>query len=344
MGICHSGVTSNHSDQLFHRSSSPSTSIKILPSHNPSHGNNQLVASCSTESNTLETYIDSASAINRQRSSYTNKSLVMIGTDNDDKNENPHIEYTSGVTQLPKQSPDTPQRKNSTSYNPSTTKQFHDHTVNSLTKLSSMNRHSITQSMVQSQSDQTVQALYQSAAVPFNDTERVESLHSYSILDTPAESEYDTITRLATYISDTPMSFISLVDTSRQWFKSKQGTDICSMNRELAFCAHAILTPSKPFIINDTYTDPRFSYSPIVRAGLKIRAYAGCVILSSDKFALGTLCVVDTVPRQWNATQIHALQELAVLVGTQLDQRKQINLLQQSVTVLEMQSSKSIIA
>ncbi len=150
-----------------------------------------------------------------------------------------------------------------------------------------------------------------SAAIPINENFRLDALKSLDILDTQSEKEFDDITALATYICDTDLALISLVDKDRQWFKSKQGLVTCETPRNNSLCSHAILNPDKPLIVRDTREDKRFNQSPIILEGRQIIFYIGIPIIDKDGFALGTLCVMDTKPRDLTEKQVSSLKSLA---------------------------------
>jgi GAF domain-containing protein len=135
---------------------------------------------------------------------------------------------------------------------------------------------------------------------------RLKALHSYRILDTDPEKAFDDLTILASHICETPIALITLIDSDRQWFKSRVGVDITETPREVAFCNVAIQQPDL-FIVPDATKDARFSSNPFVVSDPKIRFYAGAPISSSDGHPLGTLCVVDMVPRKLTASQENAL-------------------------------------
>src|SRR6266404_607294 len=156
-----------------------------------------------------------------------------------------------------------------------------------------------------------------------NDQARVEALHSYKILDTDPEKAFDDLTVLASHICETPISLISLIDTDRQWFKSRVGVNVTETPRELAFCNKAIQQPDL-FVVPDATKDPRFSSNPLVVNDPKIRFYAGAPFTSSGGFPLGTLCVVDIVPRELNADQKNALRALSRQVQAQLELRRNL--------------------
>lgn len=148
------------------------------------------------------------------------------------------------------------------------------------------------------------------ATTPANEARRLAALRAYHILDTAAERIYDDLTALAAGICQVPMATISLVDESRQWFKSKIGLTQQETPREVAFCAHAILQ-SDPLIVSDAAKDERFSHSPLVTNDPHIRFYAGFPLIDHEGLALGTLCAIDNQPRRLSAEQMQAMAALA---------------------------------
>lgn len=154
-----------------------------------------------------------------------------------------------------------------------------------------------------------------------NETERLAALQSCQILDTPPDPAYDDITKLLAYICQTPITLVSLIDEERQWFKSRYGLDAEQTHRDLAFCAHAILEPSRPLIVEDASQDPRFCYNDLVRKEPHIRFYAGYPLVTEAGYPLGTLCAIDTVPRTLSETQMDALNVLARNVSCLLNAR-----------------------
>jgi GAF domain-containing protein len=159
------------------------------------------------------------------------------------------------------------------------------------------------------------------APLPENETQRLEALRSYHILDTAAEAAYDDITALAAYICGVPVAMVSLVDETRQWFKSKLGLNQKETPRDVAFCAHAILQ-SEPLIVRDALKDGRFADSILVRRSPHIRFYAGFPLTTPEGFALGTLCAIDRRPRQLAAEQKEAMKALSRQIMALLELRR----------------------
>ncbi|WP_121971326.1 ATP-binding protein [Leptolyngbya sp. BC1307] len=158
------------------------------------------------------------------------------------------------------------------------------------------------------------------AALPLNEQERMAKLLSYQILDTEAELAYDDLTTLAACICETETAMTSLIDDSRQWFKSRVGLSFSETPRDLALCAHTILEP-EVMVVADATKDPRFAHHPLVIGEPHIRFYAGAPLITAEGYALGTICVIDSEPKQLTDKQIAALAALARQVVSQLDMR-----------------------
>jgi PAS domain S-box-containing protein len=159
------------------------------------------------------------------------------------------------------------------------------------------------------------------ACLPLNERERLGALIECSVLDTEPERVFDDLTSLAARLCEAPIALVSLLDSERQWFKSAHGIGAKETHRDSAFCAHAILG-TEPLIVTNALTDPRTCDNALVLEAPYIRFYAGVPLQTADGFALGTLCVIDTKPRQISDQQINDLQSLALQVTSQLELRR----------------------
>lgn len=168
------------------------------------------------------------------------------------------------------------------------------------------------------------------APLPPNEEQRLAALRQYQILDTAPENSFDELVRLAAHICGTPIALVSLVDEHRQWFKAKFGVDVQETPRDVAFCAHAILSPKEPLVVPDATQDPRFADNPFVTQEPHIRFYAGVPLVTPEGQALGTLCVVDFQPRQLSPEQLDQLKALAHQVVAQLELRRTLRELAQT--------------
>lgn len=151
---------------------------------------------------------------------------------------------------------------------------------------------------------------------------RLRTLHSYAVLDTPAEPAFDDLTELAAELCAAPTALISLVDAERQWFKSRRGIDAQETPRGESFCVHA-LGSHDVLVIPDASLDPRVADYQCVREEPRYRFYAGAPLVAADGAVLGTLCVVDTKPRDLASAQRRYLAVLAAQVVAQLEIRRQ---------------------
>jgi GAF domain-containing protein len=159
-------------------------------------------------------------------------------------------------------------------------------------------------------------------AKPKNEVQRIKILWQYDVLDTPPEAVFDDFTTLAGLICGAPISLISLVDEDRQWFKAKTGVTLNETSRDVSMCAHAILQKDI-LIVPDATKDRRFKDNPLIISAPKIRFYAGAPLISPEGCALGTLCVIDKVPRELTENQKESLRVLARIIMTQLEFRRQ---------------------
>jgi signal transduction histidine kinase len=159
------------------------------------------------------------------------------------------------------------------------------------------------------------------APVPSAEPDRLAALYDLQVLDTPQEQDFDDIVALASAICGVPMSLVSLVDADRQWFKAKVGTEVTETSRDVSLCAHAILGRDL-MVVPDARADHRFADNLAVLSEPGVRFYAGAPLLTSDGFALGTLCVVDAEPRRLGIEQLRALRALASQVTAQLELRR----------------------
>jgi len=157
--------------------------------------------------------------------------------------------------------------------------------------------------------------------LPDNESSRQAALDQLKILDTPPEARFDRLTRMAAKILDVPIAMISLVDRDRQWFKSCVGVDLSETPRSISFCSHAIVN-KQPLVVNDTWEDERFRDNPLVTGDPGVRFYAGVPLYSADGLALGTLCVIDRVPRTLSEADHQSLRDLADCAEEQISARE----------------------
>lgn len=161
------------------------------------------------------------------------------------------------------------------------------------------------------------------APLPQDEPERLAALRGYAVLDSAPEADFDELTRFASELCGTPIALVSLVDAGRQWFKARVGLDAAETPRDIAFCSHAILQRGV-FEVEDASADPRFADNPLVASQPNIRFYAGAPLVNAEGFALGTLCVIDRVPRHLDAVQRRGLAVLGRQVIAQLELRRQL--------------------
>lgn len=155
----------------------------------------------------------------------------------------------------------------------------------------------------------------------YNESRRLAELRRLMILDSNAERAYDDITRLASQVCGTPISLISLVDEDRQWFKSRVGLAASETPRAWSFCSHAIQEPDQVFVVKDAQQDDRFKDNPLVTGSPHIRFYAGAPLVTPSGQAIGSLCVIDSQPREIPAEKLEELQFLANQVVAMMEKR-----------------------
>ena len=151
------------------------------------------------------------------------------------------------------------------------------------------------------------------APMPANEAERLSALEHLGILDTAREERFDRLTRIAARAFNVPIALVTLIDANRQWFKSACGTDVCETSRDMSFCAHAILE-HEVMIVPDALLDSRFADNPIVVNDPRARFYAGCPLILDSGACVGTLCLIDTRPRELDQSSIRLLEDLGALV------------------------------
>ena len=160
------------------------------------------------------------------------------------------------------------------------------------------------------------------APLPPNEQERLEALRQYHILDTAAEQVFDEITALTAAVCGTPICLLTFVDKNRQWFKSNVGLPAKETSRNVAFCAHAILQHDL-FEVPDALADDRFAQNPLVTGEPHIRFYAGMPLVTPDGQPVGTLCVIDQVPRELTGEQMGKIRALAQSAMLLLEMRRE---------------------
>jgi excisionase family DNA binding protein len=155
------------------------------------------------------------------------------------------------------------------------------------------------------------------AGASVDEAERLRATRATGLFDTPAHAHYDRIVRVAAMLTDMPIALVSLLDEKRQWFKSRIGLSITETPRSWAFCNYTIME-NKIMIVEDAMQDPRFADNPLVTGHEAIRFYAGVPLVDEHACRLGTLCVLDRIPRRLTHDQTWALTELASIVSEEI--------------------------
>ncbi|MDQ1474722.1 MAG: phosphoserine phosphatase RsbU/P [Bryobacterales bacterium] len=185
------------------------------------------------------------------------------------------------------------------------------------------------------------------APLPANEDERLRAVQALALLDTAPEERFDAVVRLAAKLFDMPISYVALVDSDRQWFKSKVGLTPSESSREVAFCSHAILN-DEPLIIRDAHADSRFANNPLVTGDPFIGAYAGIPLNDPTmQYKVGTLCVADHKAREFTERDAAILKDLARLIERELDMGNQIQRQEQQLELqrelLQSQEEKGLL-
>lgn len=169
------------------------------------------------------------------------------------------------------------------------------------------------------------------APLPENEEARLAAVAAYRALDADTTRAYEDFTKIASYIAQVPIALITLIDKDTQIFKAKIGMDEWQNSRDVSFCAHAILDPYETLMVEDAKDDLRFADNPLVKDEQGIRFYCGVPLVTEDKFALGTLCVIDKRPRILSNEQKEALQALARRIMNRLEVHRTFKDLEQLI-------------
>lgn len=165
--------------------------------------------------------------------------------------------------------------------------------------------------------------------IPANEISRLQAVYAYDILDTLPEVDFDTITRLASMALKVPAAVIGLMDSDRLWFKSQLGLGVSELDRQIAFCAHAVMEPEKLLVVEDMLKDARFRDNPLVTQAPNLRFYAGAPLVNMQGYALGTIAIADTVPRRFTPQEGDILKDFSKLVVSTIEHRAKSSQLQQ---------------
>ncbi len=182
--------------------------------------------------------------------------------------------------------------------------------------------------------NQRIRNDFNQVASAADEAARLQDLHRYRILDTPPEEDFDDLARLAAQLCGTPVALINFIDSDRQWFKARIGFDVQEVPRSLGFCPLA-LQKRDVVVISDTLLDEEFATNPAVTSPPHVRFYAGAPLITPRNQAIGTICLVDFVPRQFSAEQMEALRALSRQAIAQLEFRRHLQILQDNNVALQ---------
>lgn len=156
---------------------------------------------------------------------------------------------------------------------------------------------------------------------PDDEEGRIRALLRLDLLDTPAEPPFENIVSLIQRTLNVPMCAITLIDRERQWLKARRGMDVSETARDISFCTHTIQN-EQPLIVQETLDDPRFRHNPYVTGEPFVRSYAGIPLKIPDGYQIGSLCIIDTTPREFSASEIELLQQFAKSVLSEFELRR----------------------
>ena len=171
----------------------------------------------------------------------------------------------------------------------------------------------------------------------YNEPDRINAVKRFEKYNFDLNGNLQGILKLAADIYETPVAFITMIDEKNQWFKAKIGFEVLCMPRETSFCTHAIMQ-EKTMVVSDALTDSRFDTNPLVHEVPNIRFYAGAPLCSNDGCNVGTLCVMDVMPKEMPEHKKHQLQILAKQVIYLMELELTYNLLNEKMGQIEKQN------
>ena len=163
---------------------------------------------------------------------------------------------------------------------------------------------------------------FETYPVPDNESQRHAALNTFAILDSAPEMDFDALTRVAAHALHVPIAVVGLLDADRLWIKSHFGLDVPQLDRRIAFCAHAVMKPDEILVVENLMEDARFKGYPLVADAPRLRFYAGAPLVDANKNVIGTLAIVDTIPRKFDEEHRRILKDLALLVMVVLDHHR----------------------